>query len=314
MPRHNTSPPQTNSPLLNLPNELFARITQKLSAVHLADFRQVCKQFATLGQKDAILVWINRHFPATTQAVHATQQPEDLTFAQKKISEIDIILTKESPNSLLPASIMPSLLELQHYDLGPLYRNFAKIEQNASGAEHKQYSDLRKNVLAILPELDLLFLWIKTGNMPRLKEITAKLTSLNVLWLLNNLDRNHLSAVDWAQITGNQELLDIFYNEALRFMYLNAGLGEFRNGVFDPRYQTNILQLAIRCAQSPQQFLKIIYSVDIMKMIPLLNTRGENSLHFAARSLNPRWLEYLLARTQEDPSLVACLEQKIGRV
>jgi ankyrin repeat protein len=300
MPRHNTSPPQTNPELVNLPPELFARITKKLPATHLADFRLVCKQFATLGQKDATLVWINRHFPATAQAVHSAPQPEELTLAQKKISEIDIMLTKEGSDSLIPEQIMPSLLELQHYELEPLYREFERIKAKGS-------SPLLKNVEAILPQLPLIFLWIKTGDMAKLKKV--KWTDLNIFWLLNNVDRNHLSAFDWAQITGNQELLDAFCNKASRLMYLNAGFGEFPDGIVDTRYQTNILHLAIRGNQTPQQLLKAIYSVDIKKMIPLLNARNENSLHFAARSLNPMWLEYLLANLQED-NRAACLEQQ----
>ncbi|MDR3502794.1 MAG: ankyrin repeat domain-containing protein [Legionella sp.] len=299
MPRHRTSPPpQTNFGFADLSPEILARITPKLPAARLADFRLVCKQFATLGAKDATLVWINKHFPATMQPALPEQQQGPITLAQNNMSEIDAILTKKSPNTLLPEQIMPLLLELQHYELEPLYRNFDKIEEK----------DSRKSIKAILPELAHIFLWIKTGNMAQLKKV--KWADLNILWLLNNLDQNHLSAFDWAQITGNQELLDIFYNKASRLMYLNAGFGEFSNGVFDNRYQTNILHLAIRCNQTPQQLLKAIYSVDIMNMIPLINAREENSLHFAARSLNPRWLEYLLTKIQDNKSLVTCLEQK----
>ncbi|WP_058534275.1 ankyrin repeat domain-containing protein [Legionella saoudiensis] len=300
MPRNQASQPQTNISSTDLPPEVFARIITKLAASQLADFRLVCKQFAMLGKNDATLMWLHRHFPATTQAVLSEQQQGPMTFAQNKINEINIQLTKEHSDLLLPEQIMPFLLELQQYDLEPLYRNFEKINERAS-------SSLVSRVKAILPELGNIFLWIKTGNMAQLNKV--KWTDLNILWLLNNLDRNHLSAFDWAQISGNQELLDLFYNKASRLMYLSGGFGAFPNGVFDPRYQTNILQLAIRCNHSPQQLLKAVYAVDVVNMISLKNTSGENSLHFAARSINSMWLEYLLTNLS-DKERLQCLEQK----
>ncbi|MDR3502795.1 MAG: ankyrin repeat domain-containing protein [Legionella sp.] len=302
MPRSSTSP-QTNFGFADLSPELFARITQKLPAARLADFRLTCKQFAALGVKDATLVWINKHFPTTIQAALSEQQQGPMTFAQKKISDIDIMLTKEPRESLLPKQIMPSLLKLQRYELEPLYRDFKNINQRA-------HPYLWSEVKAILPQLSQIFLWIKTGNKSKLQEIEVKLTDFNVLWLLNNLDRNHLSAFDWAQISGNKEFLETLYRKSSKMLCLSVALGrELPGGLSEATYQSNILQLAIKSERTPQQLLKVVNETSLTSNISLTNSKQENSLHFAVRNVEPMWLLYLL-KTQDRGSLLESLEQE----
>lgn len=300
MPRSHTSTPQTNFELAALPVELFARITQKLPADDAANFRLVCKQFATLGRNDFALEWIRKYFPTTTEAVRPGQR---MTFAQNKIKEIEAQLTKERPASWLPEQLMPSLLELQRYELEPLYRDFENINRRA-------HPYLWGEVKAILPELSQIFLWIKTGNKSKLKEIEVKFTDFNVLWLLNNLDRNHLSAFDWVQISGNKELLDTLYLKSSKMPCLRLGLGrDFPGGLSEAIYHSNVLQLAIKCERTPQQLLSLIYEVNLASNILLTNSKQENSLHFAARNFDPMWLLYLLKK-QDRGNLLESLEQE----
>ncbi|MFJ1268622.1 ankyrin repeat domain-containing protein [Legionella lytica] len=308
MPRHTTPPSSSSSDatqdmtpgLATLPSEVLVRISQGLFSYEL---RPVCRQFVPLEQNNATFSWVRKHFPSFAQVTLSEGQQRPITFIQAKMEEIEAFLKNENPDSLLPSQLMPIFLELQHYELEPLYRDYARMERGDD-------PDLWKSVGAIMPKLAHIFLWMKTRNKEKLQEVAGKLTYLNLLWLLIRLDRNHLSIFDWAQLTGNQDFLDLLYFNASRLMYFNAGLGESRNGIFDARFHTNILQLAIRCNQDPTQFLKAVYSVTINSMIPLLNSRRENSLHFAAYNLNPVWLEHLLGRIHKNQDLAASLEQK----
>lgn len=308
MPRHKTLPLPSSSDatqdttprLATLPPEVLVNISQRLFSY---DLRPVCRRFVPLTQNNATFSWVHRHFPSFAQASLAEDQQGPITFIQAKMEEIDAFLKNEKPDALLPPQLMPVFLELQHYELGPLYRDYATMERDDD-------PDLWESVGTIMPKLAHIFLWMKTRDQEKLKAVAKKLTYLNLLWLLKTPDRNHLSIFDWAQLTGNQDFLDLLYFNASKLMYFNAGLGVSQHAIFDARFHTNILQLAIRCNQEPNEFFKAFHADSINSMIPFLNSRGENSLHVAAYNSNLMWLEYLLVRMQKKQNLVASLEQK----
>lgn len=246
--------------------------------------------------------WICRYFPAVTV--------EQLNGIGTTVLE-----HKETPVPLLPKSLKPMLEQFQHEDLAPLYQD---IKEWTKSAQQDDRLTQFANGIANLTEGQLLvniFLWIKTNNIDELKKefedelkrktSDKKWSKSNVFWLLNMVDRNNLSAIDWAQINGNQFFLDAIFMSASRLLRLNAYLDDFVGNIdkiiVDAVYRTNYLQLLIRCCQSPKQYLEFYQSPISAEMMGRLNRLGENSIHMAARNVEPIWLETLLAELPMDP-------------
>ncbi len=247
------------------------------------------------------LSWVRRYFPLVTP---------------KQLTEIKILLegNKTTPVPLVPDEIMPQLVELQREDLAPLYRDIKQWNQRAKNDNRFHKFAMEIDKLREKSQLIDIFLWIKTNNIKKLKNIEWGFQ--NAIWLLNAVDLNNLSAVDWAQINDNQFFLDTLFMFSTRLIHfgtsLDSVIGTIDTITVDSVYRTSYLQLMIRCCQSPEQFFKRYESPISAKTLGKCNRLNENSIHMAARNVKPIWLEYLLTRLPEDTDQRSALLERIN--